>query len=311
MTGFLTTATGEKWQLPALLQWEVLRTDGDGCDSARVVFRYEPARLDVLKQAVYLRLEEGGKTEFFGVVDEFTAVVGEDGRRVDLSARGLMAQMLDSQLRAAEFSSFGEKDAESRLLRPFGITKVEHGNLPTLRNFAWDTGTTPWQALCGYCRHAGGVRPRFSADGTLLLQPKSGNRWSLTDNCPYTGAKLRQRRYGVVAQQVVVSAGGKVETAENGGFRKFGGMTQKVAQKTGKHLKASWRTAQQRLEESMEEALTVTVTVPKVLEAEPGDVVALDLKTGGFSGEFTLRQMKKTCTGAGFVTELVLEGRLC
>ena len=311
MIGFLTTATGEKWQLPALLQWEILRTDGDGCDSARVIFRYEPTRLDVLKQAVYLRLEADGKTEFFGVVDEFTASVGEQGRRVDLSARGLMALLLDSQLRAGEFSSFGGKDAEAKLLKPFGITKVELGSLPALRNFAWDTGSTPWQVLCGYCRHAGGVRPRFSADGTLVLQPKSGNRWSLGDNCAYGEAKLRQRRYGVIAQQVVVSAGGKAETAENSEFRQFGGGTRKVSQRTGKLLKASWRTAQQRLEDSMEEALTVTVTVPGMLAAEPGDTVALDLKTGGFSGDFTLRNMKKTCSGAGCVTELVLEGRLC
>ena len=309
MTGYLTTVSGEIWRLPELLQWEILRTDGTSCDSARVVFLYEPVRLDVLKNAVRLRLEENGKTEFFGVVDEFTAGVGSDGRRVELSCRGLMALLMDSQLPSAQYAVFQKKDAEGKLLKPFGVDKTEMGQVAGVRNFSWDTGTTPWQALCGYLRHAGAPKPRFSADGTLLLQASSG-KWSLTDNCAYTQVQLRQRRYGVIARQVVVTSGGGQEVAENKAFQALGGTAQKVAMKTGKTLKATWRTGKQRIEDAGAGAFTVTVTLPGCLAAEPGDTVQANLERAGVKGDFILVSVKKSCSRDGMKTVLELEGGL-
>lgn len=308
MTGYITTANGDVWRLPAVLEWEILRTDGDGCDSARVVFHYEPARLEVLKKATRLRLEQDGTTEFFGVVDEFTAEVGKDGRLAEISARGLMALLLDSQLRGAEFASFGEKDAISRLVTPFGITKVREGGLGNLRNFSWESAATPWQVLLGYCRHVGGISPRFTADGTLVLKQEERPLWLLTDACAYTEAKLRYRRYGVIARQIVVSAGGAAETAENKAAQELALNTQKVAVKTGKTLKASWRSGQQRIEDAMDKAAVLTVTIPGPFAGEPGDRVRVNLEKAAFTGDMQLRSVKKSCSSHGQQTVLELEG---
>lgn len=308
MTGYLTTAGGDVWRLPALLEWELLRTDGDGCDSARVVFPYEPMRLEVLKQTTRLRLEQDGKTEFFGVVDDFCAQVGQNGRSVELSSRGLMALMLDSQLRAAEYASFGEKDAVSRLVRPFGITKVQEGKLADVKNFSWETAASPWQVLCGYCRHAGGVRPRFASDGTLVLKGEDRPLWQLTDDCAYVEARLCWRRYGVIARQIVVTAGGGAQTAENDKALALGLNTQKVAVKTGKTLKASWRTEQQRIEDAARGAAVLTVTVPGIFGGEPGDRVRVELQRAGIAGDMVLKSVKKACRSGGQETVLELEG---
>lgn len=308
MTGYVTTVSGEIWRLPELLEWEILRTDGGSCDSARVVFRYEPSRLDVLKKTVRLRLEADGKTEFFGVADEFTASVGDDGRLVELSCRGMMSLLMDSQLRAAEFSVFQQKDAVSRLVTPFGVDQVKLGNAGSVKNFSWETGTSPWQALCGYLRHANGPQARFAADGTLLLTAQTPPVWSLTDNCPYTDVQFRFRRYGVIAKQVVVTSGGGQVTAENKKFQDLGGTTQKVAMLTGKTLKATWRTGDQRVADSMDGAVLLTVTLPQDLAAEPGDTVRANLTRAGVKGEFTLKSVKKSCTKAGRKTVLELEG---
>lgn len=308
MTGYLTTANGDVWRLPALLEWEILRTDGDGCDSARVIFLYEPARLEVLKKAVRLRLEKDGKTAFFGVVDEFTAQVGEKGRLVEISARGLMALLLDSQLRAAEYTSFGEKDAIAKLVTPFGITKVQSGGLGDVRNFSWETAASPWQVLSGYCRHAGGVRPQFTADGTLMLKREERPLWLLTDSSAYLSARLRHRRYGVIGRQIVVTSGKNAETVENEAALALKLNTQKVAVKTGKTLKASYRTGEQRVRESMEGAAVLTVTVPGLFEAEPGDRVRVNMKKTGFAGDMLLRSVKTSCNADGQQTILELEG---
>ena len=303
MTGYVQTLDGETWRLPALTQWEILCTDGSSCDSALVVFPMEADRLQTLKACLYLRLEEDEKTVFYGVVDEVSARCDDTGSRVEVAARGLMALLMDSQLRQASFYTFQEADAVSRLVKPFGVDKVKLGNLPAVRNFSWSTGTSPWEALCGYCRHAGNTRPRFSADGTLLLHNPEPACWNLTDSSGLTEAEFRFRRYGVIGRQTVVTAGGVLETAENPGFT-----TQKVAMKTGDTLKSTWRTAEQRVEDSLEDAAVLTVTLPGDHQAQPGDTVLLSLRQFPGENRFTLSVVKKVCGRNGRRTILELKG---
>lgn len=308
MKGYLTTASGEVWQLPELLEWEILRTDGYGCDSARVTFLYEPKRLDVLKSGIRLRLSQQGETCFFGVVDEFVAQVGEHGRVVEVSCRGLMSLLMDSELRAAEFSAFYEQDAIRRLVTPFGVEKVVPGGLPRVTNFSWETATTAWAALRGYCRHAGEAFPRFTADGTLVLCPEKGQVWTLGDSSGYTRVAFRQKRYGVTARQYTVAAAGLVEEVENPDILDWGTTTQKVVRRMGKTLKASWRTGKQRLEDSLSGAVLLWVTLSGDYGAQPGDTVQVHMPNAGITGDFHLRSIRKSCGTDGRKTELELEG---
>jgi len=311
MTGAVLTYGGETWRLPPLISWDLRRTDGDPCDSASVTFPYEPARLEILKQAVRLRLTENGKTVFFGVVDEFTAEAGTGGRTVALSARSLAALLMDNQLRAAEFPVFQLSDALDRFVRPWGVTRVEAGVLPPVRNFAVETGTTCWQALCGFCRHSADLRPRFSADGTLMLKTPSPSYWELSGSAGVERAVFRHKRYGVISRQVLVdSRHQSAETADYAAFSAMGGSAQKVNLQRGKTTRATWRTAKQRIDDSARGAVTVTVTLPGPVAAEPGDRIRVDLPEAGIAGTFTLAETRDRCDGGKRTGTLELEGTI-
>lgn len=61
MTGYLTTIQDQVWRLPVLTAWEILRTDGESCDSFFVRFAFEAAQLTTLRQAVPVPGRGGGR----------------------------------------------------------------------------------------------------------------------------------------------------------------------------------------------------------------------------------------------------------
>lgn len=307
MTGFLTTYDGSLWQLPPLLAWEILRTDGDGCDSATVRFVYEPKRLSVLQAGARLRLEEDGVTRFFGVVDECTVNCGEGGRLVTLSCRSLQALLTDNELRAARFSVITLADALEQFVVPFGITRIAPAELPDVPQFAVETGNTAWQALRGFCRHSGGAMPRFAADGTLIFGAEAGKTVDL-GGCAVKSAELRRCVYGLIGRQIIVSSGYEdVELAQEDAVLARGGC-QKVSMRVGRTLKADWRTARQRVQESKKEELALTLTLAGDVSALPGDTAALSLDGFGIRGRFLIRRVKTELSAGGRQTILTMEG---
>ena len=309
MTGYLLTCSGEIWQLPPLLSWKIERTDGDPCDSAEVAFLYEPQRLDVLKKAVRIRLVRDGKTAFFGVVDEVMPSVTAQGKTAALSARSLAALMMDTELRAAAYPVLTEQDAIAQFANSCGVDHFESGNLPPVRDFSVDTGTTCWQALCGFCRHSADIRPRMRADGTLLLKWKRES-WLLDEMSGYTALRYRLKRYGVLAEQTVVSGKGAAETVSNAALRAIGIAAKNVTMLQGKKTRARWRSAKQRLDDSARDSAILTVTLPGGFEAEPGDKVKVNLPSAGISGSFLLRSVCDQCAAAERSCTLELEGTL-
>ena len=306
MTAYLTLADGSTWRLPALLEWEYGRTDGSSCDWASIRFTPETARKKELCSACFLRLEEDGATVFYGAVDEVTATLNGGGRQCELAARGLMSLLTDSQLQAAACAVFSREDAAA-LAKKFGISKVTAGALGPLQEFSWQTGDSVWAVIRGYCRHAG-ARPRFLADGTLLLDGRSGGRWKLTENCPVEGVRFSLRRCALSAAWQTVRSGGQTETREAALAKKLGITAQKVTGQSGKGLSAGWRTAAQRLEDAEKEAVLLEITMAAPCPAEPGDLIYVSLPLMGAEGTFRLRSVCRRLTAEGRVTALELEG---
>ena len=227
-----------------------------------------------------------------------------------VSARSLAALLMDSELRAASYRVLTLADALASFAHPCGVTKTETDALPAVRDFAVDTGTTCWQALCGFCRHSAGLFPRFSADGTLLVKKPSSRRWLLGETCGFTSATYRQCRSGVISHQTVVTSRGAAETAENAAFIKIGGAARKVSMRTGNLLNAQWRTARQRVEDSLRGAVTLTVTLASGFDAQPGDTVQVELPQLGVTGDYTLRAVTDRCERGVRECELEMEGTL-
>lgn len=90
MIGMVTSCTGKQTLLPALLQWNIKRTDGEPCDSFSVQFLCGKTTKELLEQATEFRATEKGRVVFTGIVDDFELRLGKGGRncRTDRARHG-------------------------------------------------------------------------------------------------------------------------------------------------------------------------------------------------------------------------------
>lgn len=305
MTGCIRDGAGKSRQLPPLTSWELRRTDGDPCGAFTVRFPADETTAALCRSAVSFTASEDGETVFLGVVDECLLTLDGGGRMAELSGRDLGARLLDNQCRAAEFQSAQLEDILGRYVRPFGVTRIRADALPAVPNFSVQTGDSCWQALSGFCRHAADVRPRFAADGTLLLErAPSGKKRTLTMACAPTALRLRSLRYGVISEQTVLDFTKKsIETVQNPAFD---GLCKKVAARSGKTLKAAWRTAAQRIADSGRARTVLELTAPGAFLAEPWDRAAVRFEALGIAGDFVVTEAATALNGSGLFTTLTM-----
>jgi prophage tail gpP-like protein len=308
MTGYVTTVSGEVWRLPVLLQWEIRRTDGESCDAFMVQFAYEAAQIEALQAATRFRAEETGQTVFTGIIDELEVTADDDGRLATLTGRSLGGLLLDNQARAATYLTVQLSDILRNYVYPLGITQVDADAMPTLRNFAVDSGDTCQTVLAGYCRHAADITPRFLADGTLQLRKNPDvTKRQITAATEVSRAVLRQCRYGVISEQVLIhSRTGSVETVRNERFLAYGGQAKKVTLTSGDTTRAQFQTAAQRIAASNRDFWTLEVTLPGAFLAEPGDTVSVTLPWIGVSRTLQVLEVCSRADGDGVRCVLLL-----
>lgn len=304
LTGYVSGKAGQ-FTLPVLTEWEIQRTDGDPCGSFSVTFAAGAGTEAALKDAAFFQATYEGRVVFSGIVDEYTLSLGADGLLATVVGRDLAGLLLDNECRAAEFQMAHLEDILSRYVRPLGIGKIRADQLGPVSGFAVQTADTCWQVLSGWCRHSGEVRPFFLADGTLCLQkaPETGY-FPLSPANGILSAELRRQRYGVVSRQTVLDYTHKtVETVTN---PDFDGVCDHVVIREGKTLKATWRTAAQRVADSRRDQVVATVTVAGAFMAEPLDRVGLNLPELEVVGNFTVSAVETKLDGQGLRTVLTL-----
>ena len=306
MTGYLISPLAEQTALAPLISWRICLTDGSPCDSFSVRFCYDRAWLPVLQQAVRFRAEEGGKTVFFGVVDDFEITLGKNGLLCEVTGRSMAALLMDNQVRATEFVTAQLADILKNYVTPYGVTAVRADAMRPLSQFVVETGDTCWQVLCGFCRHSADIFPRFSADGTLLLTKSSAAK-EIVLSQPIVSCSYAQTRYGVLCRQVVLSQG-TASTAENAAFRALGGNCTHYCNKTGKKLRATWRDGAQRIADSRADFRVIRVALVGGFLAQPKDRVRLNVPLVGILGSFTVRSAQTQADENGVLCTLTLEG---
>lgn len=307
MTGYIIDAAGTRTALPVLTAWEITRTDGSACGTFSMQFMAEASSAAALRRAATVSMEENG-VQFCGVVDEMTLSLTAMGLCGTLSGRDFSARLLDSQCRAAEFQSAQLTDILARYVRPYFGEKISAAALAPVANFSVSTGESCWQALEGYCRHAGNVRPNLAPDGTLRIGgAECGVRRVLTLYNAPTDITLRETRYGIISEQTVLDFTKKsIETVKN---PRFDGKCVKVAARAGSMLKSTWHTAAQRIARSMEKRTMLCVTVPTAFAAEPLDTVSVNLAEMGIQGEFTVTEAATQLDAQGLCTKLTMRAK--
>lgn len=309
MTGYLTDCAGGVWKLPPLLSWDVRHGLGEPCDAFEISFPYKKDMLNMLYGAVRFRGEYAGDTVFTGVVDEYEIAADRSGLTVSVRGRGLAALLMDNECESAQYSGAGLEYILRRHVYPWGVTQIRKKAMPAAASFAVNAGDSQWTVLKKYCRFAGGVTPRFSRDGVLLINGEKGESRAIDSRTAVSSSVLRDERYGVISQALVKNKSrGTSETVTNASYAKRGAKCRRVVsvpRKTGGD--AMRYTAQYQIDESRRGKHVCEVTLPEVFAAFAGDTVALTDTVLGLYGSFTVYESRCWADQNGAGTVLTLE----
>ena len=296
MIGYLFDFGGKSYEMPPILEWDIRHTLGDACDSFDIVLVYRSDMLEILRSAVRFRAVHDGETVFFGVVDEFEIRSDIRGLVVSVRGRGLAALLMDNEAEAAQYFSASAQFILERHVYPFGITEVRTMGLPSAAVFVVEFGESQWSVLENFAWFIGGVRPRFSREGVLILQKEEGKKFVIDRGTGVSSEVYREVRYGVISSAMVkIKAWGIGHTVENHDFIARGGNSRRVINvPRNTSYDAMRHTGEYQINRSQENSIVSEITLTDMFAAFPGDVVHLEGSSAGtgVTGEFIVKESR-------------------
>lgn len=311
MEAFLTNVWGGQYKLPLLLEWNFSYGAALPCDAFEVSFLFDAAMYPVLRDAVRFYADEDGKTVFTGIVDDFEISVSEKGSVAAVHGRGLAALLLDNEAGAAQYYSASLDTVLTGYVYPFGITNIKNIANISPQALNVESGESCWKVLEDFVRFGCGTRPRFDESGRLLIGRQEGKKRIIDAKTAVTAQTLRSRRYGVLSEAVVKNkAAGTSTTVVNEAFRASGGACRRVVNVPRKTLFNAMRaTGEYQITRSMEDRFSISLTVPALFAAFPGDVVTLADTPVGAAGTYDVARATCFADGERAGTEIILKMR--
>lgn len=309
MTGYIMEKAGVWQKLPPLLEWEIEHGLGQPCDAFTVVCSYGPEMLSVLKQATRFRAVQDGQVVFSGVVDAYTVTADVRGMRVKLEGRSLAALLMDNEAESGEYFQIGLEEVLRRHVTPWGISDVERVSVPELAHFTVSSGQSQWSVLREYLWFAGGLEPRFTPSGTLLLDGKRGGvSRTIGGSTALSGMEFRDDRYGVVSSVLVKKTrSGTTSTVNNEGFLARGGSARRVVQVPRyTDYDAMRYTGEYQIARSKTDSVVCVLAIPSLFAAFAGDTVFLNASPMGLTGKFRVSRSRCWAESGQYGTELTL-----
>ncbi len=315
MIAYLYTVGHGLWRLNTVLSWQFSRTDGEECEAATITLPYEPEKKTALEHGLRLVLIEGHKAVYVGIFDGFSAVMGKEGQLVTIHSRGMQALLMDNEMRSQFFPVLDAEMVQINFCYNHDVERVLWENMPYVENFYVESGQTAWEVVRGFCRHSTGARPRFSNNGILYLTPPAYEYHSINTENAILRAEYRYNRRGAISRQTIVAyeEDGSQKDVETASYEKIASLqkSNRVTLFQGKNLKASWRTAAQRVEDSVRRGREVVLLLGEAFWAEPGDRIKVTLPQHKIEGQYTLQKITHSLDDTlGRRTELVLEAPL-
>lgn len=310
MTGFVTTCEGEIYQLPTLFAWRFSYTGAEPCDSFSVSCPYEQAMADVLRRAVRFTAKEDGKTEFFGVIDEYQMTCDEKGTELEITGRGMAALLLDNEAEAVTYQRAAMAEILKNHVLPYGIVCRAYDELCASAPYKVASGSSQWKALRDFTHCCGGFLPHFDRDGTLTLMKE--NRIpgvTIDDTAPVTALCYRDRRYGVISEALVVDKKTRArQIVRNANLYPRGGMCRRIFYVPAHSGQQAMRyTGEYQIERSAEDAETMRVTVSGDFDAQSGGTVTINGGKLGVTGVFRVTEVVREMNENGRTTEVTMQ----
>ena len=305
----LITCDKRQFALPEPISWELQYGLGSPCDSFQLLCPWVPGQEGALEDGVRINVRHEGALIFCGVVDEWECLLQEGGGCLTIHGRGMQALLLDNEAAGAEFGVATLEDILRHYVTPYGITLAEPAKLPSVSGFSVQTGSSCWQVLDQFARYHGGIRPRFTKEGKLLLTPwREEGELCIDDATPVTRLLLRHKRYGVLSQVKVVNRVSLASsTVVNEAFRSKGGCASRVLTmpRTSSYQTLRYN-GQYQLDQSRAQLRQVELTVAAPFMAWPGQLVKLQRTGWGGGGSYRVVELSLRLGSGGYETCLVL-----
>ena len=309
MKGYITTCDGAEYELPVLLEWEFSYTGSVPCDSFALKCPYEAAMAGALYRGVRFTAREDGATAFAGVIDEYEARCDEKGLRLEMSGRGMAALLLDSEAEAVSYEQATTEEIVKNHVLRWGVACTAWDRAETA-DYRVANGSSQWKAVHDFAVLHAGLTPYFCRDGTLeLKRTREGKRVTIDAETPVTALTYRDRRYGVIAEALVVDRkAGEKQAVRNKAFCARGGRSRRVLYVPARSGRQMMRcTGEYQIERSKEGAETLCVTAAGRLEAMPGDRADVRETRLGVSGSFRVIELKRKFGENGETSEVTMQ----
>ena len=291
MTGYLLTKDGTSYKVPKMTSYLLERTNFDECGSFVISFPYTPDMIKILDGVCYFHGFYGTRRVFTGIIDEYTAELGEDICRVIISGRDTAARLTDNEAEAAEFSRCTLKDIIDRYVTPFGISAVG-ACADSVYGFAVSTGESAFSAVGRFCAETG-LKPLITESGVLSLKKSQGFERVLDWSAGAFDVKFKNVRYGIISKAIMKTVSGRRVEVKNEPFIAVGGSAARVRQCTKNTPTSDMEKAGRVIiEKSRRGKITLNLCVCELFAAEPYDRIAVYLDDMGISGTFTVAKAR-------------------
>lgn len=308
MEVYLIGYDGRQYLLPALLRWRFSYGASLPCDAFELLFLYDPSMVEMLEAGARLRAVHEGKTVFSGILDETEVSMTREGSLVSLSGRGLAGLLLDNEAEAAEYFSLSLEVLLERYVYPLGLREIRRNMSVPPQALVVDSGSSIWRVLEDFLWFGSGVRPRFSPDGALIIGGEKGRRLAIDGSTAVLERRLKRTRYGVISEVLVKNkALGTTEVVRDTDFIRRGGQCRRVVNVPRKtRFDAMRATGEYQLSRSREQAFSLSLTLPGLFAAFPGDQIMLSGCGVGFDGGYFVSRATCFADGETAGTEIVL-----
>lgn len=295
--------------LPEPLEWEVEYTAGVPCDSFQLLCAWEPGVASGAEKAVTVTLTVDGKVCFKGRVDEVEHRIEGSGGYLEVSGRGMAALLLDNEAMPADYLTATAEDILRDHVKPYGIQVAQVSGLPAVSGFSVQSGQSEWQVLYQFACYYGGITPRFDREGRLVVAPFSdGEALVLRGDTAVTEIAWRVRRYGVLSEVCVRDKTRMVvERVENRDALDQQIRRRQVMTMPGKsNYQAMRYSGDFQLRQSAKEFRRLTLTVPELFFAWPGDLLRMERPGWDCTGTWRVLEARVAADANGGGTTLTL-----
>lgn len=309
MDAYIIDCTGRATRLPPLLSWDICHGFGEPCDYFDISFPYEEDLLKALGSASRFRAEHEGETVFFGVVDEYEICLDEKGCTCLMSGRSLEALLLDNEAEASTYELISLDTVLRDHVAPYGIELIDRQTMEPLAAFSISTGDSEWSVLKRFCRYSADIQPYFDRCGRLKLREPDGRSVMISKSSEILSASFKDERSGIISEVLVKSRyTGRSYIEKNSAFIERGGCARHVLTVPRNAGADKMRyTGRYQIRESEKDKRVVSIELPKLFAAFPGDRAELTELPFCPNGVFTVTSSRCRASSAGYGTTLTLE----